>query len=59
LGDAQLRGRLCEIQRFRHGQEISQVPKFHRDPLCQEGMAAQASWYWADSRMGAIMGSDD
>jgi FMN-dependent NADH-azoreductase len=31
------------------------MPKFHREPLCQKGMAAQASWYWADDE---ILGAD-
>jgi hypothetical protein len=48
LRDAQLRGRLGEIQRFSHRHEISKVPEFHPGPLCQKGMVAQASWYWAD-----------
>jgi len=59
LGNAKLRGRLGEIQRFRHSQEISEVPKFHRGSLCQKGMAAQASWYWAESSMWRNLGSDD
>jgi hypothetical protein len=49
LRDAQERRRFREIQRFSDSQKISQVPEFHRGSLCQNGMAAQASWYWEDS----------
>jgi hypothetical protein len=35
------------------------VPEFHRGPLCQNGMAAQASWYWGDSNPSGKLEADD
>jgi hypothetical protein len=58
LRDAQEGRRFREIQRFSNSQEISQVPEFHREPLCQNGMAAQASWYWEDSHGRGKLESD-
>jgi len=58
LRDAQECRRFREIQRFSNSQEISQVPEFHRGPLCQNGMAAQASWYWEDSNVRGKLEAD-
>src|SRR5436190_5573742 len=60
LSDSQPRGRFGEVQRFRHCQKISQMPQFHRSrALCRKGIAAQATWYWADSSTWGKMGADD
>ena len=58
LRDAQEGRRFSEIQRFSNSQKISQVPEFHRGPLCQNGMAAQASWYWEVSNIRGKLEAD-
>jgi hypothetical protein len=46
-----LRGGLGEVRRFANGQEVSQVPQFHGAILsCPKSMAAQQTWYWANSK---------
>jgi hypothetical protein len=51
LRDSNSRGRRGELQGFTKSQKVSQMSEFHcPSSLCRESMAAQGTWYWADSK---------